>query len=106
MALFHYPGNPLSGYTNTPSLVSGLDWIHDKEQRRPTRPLGAELELGIALVEAGELSELPKRSWWPLGGIGALFCCTPWDIWFSRLESRWWILRRHYGIIGLVWGPK
>jgi len=95
----------LHEHTVTCELV-GLD--HDKEQRRPTRPLVLVGVLALLWWSGGELSELPKRSWWPALVVigGAILLHTLGYMVQQTRISMVGFFAGIYGIIGLVWGPQ
>jgi exosortase len=106
LALFHFLGNAVFGYIDTPSLFS---WCHQIYQAPDEEhclyvPL---VVLGLLIWKRHELIALPKRHWWPgaiIVALGLLLHLGGYLVQQTRLSLIGCLIGL-YGLTGWIWGP-
>ena len=118
IALFHYLGNAVFGYTNTPSLWIWLNTIYEnaanagpEQGNTADDALGRYIPFLIAVflwLKRKEIIEAPKAPWGPalaLLVLGLLLHAVGYLIQQTRLSVVGAIVGL-YGLIGIVWGRE
>ncbi len=118
IALFHYFGNAVFGYTNTPSLWIWLNTLYENAaQAGPEQGNTADDELGrwvpllvlaLAWTKRKEIIDSPKEPWAPaliLVALGLALHSVGFIIQQTRLSAFGAIVGA-YGLIGTAWGPR
>lgn len=118
IALFHYLGNAVFGYTNTSSLWLWLNTIYENASNAgPEQGNTADdalgryvpfMVLGFLWLKRQELTECAKSPWAPallLVAAGLALHAVGFIVQQTRLSVIGAIVGS-YGLIGLVWGPQ
>jgi len=107
IALFHFLGNAVFGYIDTPSLFSWCYQIYSgspDEEHCLYVPL---VVLGLLVWKRQELIALPKCNWWPgllIVAIGLVLHLFGYLIQQTRVSLVGFLVGL-YGLTGWVWGP-
>jgi exosortase len=107
VALFHFWGNAVFGYIDTPSLFV---WCYEIYRGSPDEEFGLYVPLvvlGLLIWKRHELMALPKRNWWPGAGIvvlGLLLHILGYLVQQTRISLVGFLVGL-YGLTGWVWGP-
>lgn len=111
VALFHFLGNSVLGYVDTPSVFVWLDALHANAERTDSDDAFGRhvpwLVVALMVVRRRELLEAAKRTWPPGLGLLALALVLH-AMGFLVQQTRVSIvafLVGVYGIMGLAWGP-
>jgi exosortase len=107
VALFHFLGNSVFGYVDTPSLFQWSYYVYDTSPDDEHGKLIPWVVLGLFWWKRRELMDLPKRTWWPAIGliaIALLLHVGGYLVQQSRLSIVAFVLGL-YGLMGLAWGP-
>lgn len=106
VALFHFLGNSVFGYVDTPSLYGWLWGIWHGNEDDEVGMLVPILVLGLLWMKREELIHAPKQPWTPallFVALGALLHFAGYTVQQTRI-SGFGFLVGMAGIIGLVWG--
>jgi len=107
IALFHFVGNSVFGYIDTPSL---LTWLYAVYRGSEDDSHGALVPIVILILlwwKRGELESIPKKLWWP-GLALVLFALLLHVAGYVIQQTRVSAAALSFGIYamtGLVWGP-
>jgi exosortase len=107
IVLFHFLGNSVFGYVDTPSLFGWSYYVYDTSPDDEHGKLVPFVVLALLWWKRRELIALPKRTWYP--GL-ALFLAAILAhlLGYAVQQSRLSILAFFggvYALMGLVWGP-
>ncbi|MFM1942310.1 MAG: hypothetical protein RI897_1292 [Verrucomicrobiota bacterium] len=106
-ALFHFLGNSTFGYIKADSLFS---WMHYVFTTSPDDDLCLYIPLvvlGLLIWKRQELTDTPKKPWWPAIGLvllALLLHVAGYAVQQARISILAWALGI-YAITGLLWGP-
>jgi exosortase len=108
--LFAVLGNATLGYVNTSSLFGWLDWVCSRKNTGDEHiPFMLLVVLGLFWWKRQELTDVPKRMWWP-GGFVVLLGMGFHILGFSAFQecriSLVGFFVGLYGLMGVVWGPQ
>jgi exosortase len=107
VALFHFLGNAVFGYIDTPSLFSWCYQIYTNSPDEEHCLYVPLVVLGLLVWKRHELIALPKRHWWPALGLvalGLLLHIGGYLVQQTRVSLVGFIVGL-YGLTGWVWGP-
>ena len=105
-ALFHFLGNAVFGYVDTPSLFHWMYWVFNTSEDDGHGMIIPLVVLVLLWWKRDELVALPTRLWWPglaivLGSL--LLHIAGYLVQQTRVSIVAYFLGI-YGMIGLVWG--
>ena len=106
-ALFHFRGNAVFGWIDTPSLFRWMTWVFQTNSEDGHGILVPFIVLGLLWWKQEELLRLPTRLWWPALAL-VLFSLLLHAAGYLVQQTRVSIVAYFlglYGIIGLIWGP-
>jgi len=104
---FHVLGNSTFGYKDTPSLFRWMNYAYNSLEDDRYGKFIPLVVLALLLVKRGELTTVPKVTWWPALVVviaGLLLHIAGFITQQARISILAFFLGL-YGLTGLVWGP-
>ena len=108
VALFHFVGNSVFGYIDTPSLLTWLAAVYRGSEDDAHGALVPIVVLILLWWKHEELEAIPKKIWWPalaLVSLALLIHVAGYLIQQTRVSAAA-LFFGIYALTGLVWGPE